>query len=64
MRLHDCERLLRLAGVPDQERERRSVLLFVLSGPGVHADLVQDRGLAADEYERWLAGEVRRLLVP
>jgi AcrR family transcriptional regulator len=60
-RLEDCRRLLELAARP-AARDRRADLLFVMSGPGVHADLVGDRGWSSAAYEAWLTTTVEGLL--
>jgi AcrR family transcriptional regulator len=62
-RLQDCQRLLDLTGRRSRPlRDRLTDLLFVQSGPGVHADLVGDRHWSSDAYQCWLAGTVETLL--
>jgi AcrR family transcriptional regulator len=62
-RLHDCRRLVELTGPHSGPlRDRLTDLLFVQSGPGVHADLVDDRHWSDDAYEAWLAATVHSLL--
>jgi AcrR family transcriptional regulator len=62
-RLADC---LRLVGLTRERgpagRQRLADLLFVQSGPGVHADLVGDRGWTGEAYEGWLRETVGGLL--
>lgn len=62
-RLADC---LRLAGLTGERspaaRQRLADLLFVQSGPGVHADLVGDLGWTGAAYENWLRDTVQGLL--
>lgn len=43
-------------------RDRLTDLLFVQSGPSVHADLVGDRHWTNDAYQRWLAETIGTLL--
>jgi AcrR family transcriptional regulator len=64
-RLEDCRRLVRRSGRRRAaERERIADIVFVLSGPGVHADLVGDRGWSGDAYQSWLAETLEPLLEP
>ncbi len=64
-RLHDCRRLVELTGHRSPPvRDRLTDLLFVQSGPGVHADLVGDRHWSDDAYQSWLAITVTNLLTP
>ena len=37
-------------------------VVFVLSGPGVYADLTGDRGWPAAAYEQWLTTALESLL--
>lgn len=43
-------------------RDRLTDLLFVQSGPGVHADLVGVRHWTNDAYQSWLAATIHTLL--
>jgi AcrR family transcriptional regulator len=62
-RLADCRRLVRLTGRRSPVAGRRLAdLIFVQSGPGVHADLVGDRGWTSAAYEAWLAETIEGLL--
>lgn len=62
-RLQDCRRLVELTGPRSRPlRDRLTDLLFVQSGPGVHADLVGDRHWSDDDYQSWLAATVQTLL--
>jgi AcrR family transcriptional regulator len=62
-RLADCRRLVELTGRrPSAAASRAADLLFVQSGPGVHADLTGDRGWAAEDYEAWLTATIEALL--
>jgi AcrR family transcriptional regulator len=62
-RLHDCQRLIDLTGRRSRPlRDQLTDLLFVQSGPSVHADLVGDRRWSNDAYQRWLAGTIENLL--
>jgi AcrR family transcriptional regulator len=62
-RLADCRRLVRLTGRRSQAADHRLAdLIFVQSGPGVHADLVSDRGWTSAAYEAWLAATMEFLL--
>jgi AcrR family transcriptional regulator len=62
-RLADCLRLVGLTGERSPaDRGRLADLLFVQSGPGVHADLVTDRGWTGEAYENWLRETVQSLL--
>jgi AcrR family transcriptional regulator len=62
-RLADCLRLVRLTAERSPAvRQRLADLLFVQSGPGVHADLVGDRGWTGGAYEDWLRETVQYLL--
>jgi AcrR family transcriptional regulator len=60
-RLADCRLLVRGAGHHDRDALRRADLLFVQSGPGVHAELI-GLGWSGKRYEAWLAGTVEGLL--
>jgi AcrR family transcriptional regulator len=62
-RLQDCQRLLDLTGRRRQPlRDQLTDLLFVQSGPSVHADLVGDRRWSNDAYQSWLTTAVENLL--
>jgi AcrR family transcriptional regulator len=64
-RLSDCRRLVRAGGPDDTSRHRHLAdLLFVLSGPNVHAELVLDRRWSGAQYEAWLAAATEDLLTP
>jgi hypothetical protein len=60
-RLDDCRRLVHGAGHAGGAAHRRANELFVLSGPGVHADLT-GLGWSGATYESWLATTVETLL--
>jgi AcrR family transcriptional regulator len=60
-RLSDCRLMVRRAG-SRRSMQRRAEVLFVQSGPGVHAELVA-LGWSGTAYETWLAETVERLLV-
>lgn len=62
-RLADCRRLVQLAGRRSPAAGRRLAdLIFVQSGPGVYADLVNDGGWTGPAYETWLAETMEVLL--
>jgi AcrR family transcriptional regulator len=71
-RLADCRDLVRLASpsgtasdrtTSDRTTDDRTAdIVFVLSGPGVYADLTGDRGWPAGAYEGWLTDALRLLL--
>jgi AcrR family transcriptional regulator len=61
-RLTDCRLLVRGAGHRGRDARRRADLLFVQSGPGVHAELI-GLGWSGKSYEAWLAETVESLLV-
>jgi AcrR family transcriptional regulator len=62
-RLQDCQRLVDLTGRRRRPlRDQLTDLLFVQSGPSVHADLVGDRRWSNDAYQRWLTGTIETLL--
>jgi AcrR family transcriptional regulator len=64
-RLADCRLLVDLTGPRSPRLQRRLTdLLFVQSGPGVHSDLVGDRGWTRGDYQSWLASTVQTLLAP
>jgi AcrR family transcriptional regulator len=64
-RLADCRRLVDLTGQRRQPLQQRLTdLLFVQSGPGVHSDLVGDRGWTTNIYRTWLTATVETLLAP
>jgi AcrR family transcriptional regulator len=59
----DCLRLVALTGERSPaSAQRLADLLFVQSGPGVHADLVGDLGWTGAAYENWLRDTVQGLL--
>jgi AcrR family transcriptional regulator len=61
-RLSDCRHLVRTSGRhTSSDARRRSDLLFVQSGPGVHAELT-GLGWSGKAYELWLADVVMALL--
>jgi hypothetical protein len=60
-RLTDCRLLVRTTGRRGRDAQRRADLLFVQSGPGVHAELV-GLGWSGKGYETWLAETVERLM--
>jgi AcrR family transcriptional regulator len=61
-RLSDCRSLVHRAGHRGREARRRAELLFVQSGPGVHAELI-GLGWSGRGYETWLTQTVESLLV-
>ena len=61
-RLADCRDLVRLASPSGSADDRTVDLVFVLSGPGVYADLTGDRGWPAAAYEQWLTTALEPLL--
>lgn len=61
-RLSDCRFLAHRAGHRGRDARRRAELLFVQSGPGVHAELI-GLGWSGRGYEAWLAETVESLLV-
>ena len=61
-RLADCRDLVRLAAPSAVADERTVDVVFVLSGPGVYADLTGDRGWPAAAYEQWLTTALESLL--
>lgn len=64
-RLADCRHFVDLTGRRRPPRQQRLTdLLFVQSGPGVHNDLVGDRGWTHTAYQSWLTTTVCSLLTP
>ena len=61
-RLADCRELVLLASASGTADERTVDVVFVLSGPGVYADLTGDRGWPAAAYEQWLTTALEPLL--
>jgi AcrR family transcriptional regulator len=61
-RLADCRDLVRLASPSGTADDRTVDVVFVLSGPGVYADLTGDRGWPAAAYEQWLTTALEPLL--
>ena len=61
-RLADCRDLVRLASPSGTADDRTVDVVFVLSGPGVYADLTGDRGWPGDAYQRWLTAVLEPLL--
>jgi AcrR family transcriptional regulator len=61
-RLADCRDLVRLASPSAVADDRTVDVVFVLSGPGVYADLTGDRGWPAAAYEQWLTTALAPLL--
>ena len=61
-RLADCRDLVRLAAPSAVADDRTVDVVFVLSGPGVYADLTGDRGWPAAAYEQWLTTALEPLL--
>jgi AcrR family transcriptional regulator len=61
-RLADCRDLVLLASASGTADERTVDVVFVLSGPGVYADLTGDRGWPAAAYEQWLTTALEPLL--
>ncbi len=61
-RLADCRELVLLASASGTAGERTVDVVFVLSGPGVYADLTGDRGWPAAAYEQWLTTALEPLL--
>jgi AcrR family transcriptional regulator len=61
-RLADCRDLVRLASPSGTADDWTVDVVFVLSGPGVYADLTGDRGWPADAYQQWLAAALEPLL--
>lgn len=61
-RLADCRDLVRLASSSGTADDRTVDVVFVLSGPGVYADLTSDRGWPASAYEQWLTTVLEPLL--
>jgi AcrR family transcriptional regulator len=61
-RLADCRDLVRLASPSAVADDRTVDVVFVLSGPGVYADLTGDRGWPAAAYEQWLTTALEPLL--
>ena len=61
-RLADCRDLVRLASPSAVADDRTVDVVFVLSGPGVDADLTGDRGWPAATYEKWLTAALESLL--
>ena len=60
--LADCRDLVRLAAPSAVADEHTVDVVFVLSGPGVYADLTGDRGWPAAVYEQWLTTALESLL--
>ena len=58
----DCRDLVRLAAPSAVADEHTVDVVFVLSGPGVYADLTGDRGWPAAAYEQWLTTALESLL--
>jgi len=63
-RLADCRDLVRLAWLSGTADDWTVDVVFVLSGPGVYADLTGDRGWPADAYQQWLTAALEPLLGP
>jgi len=61
-RLADCRDLVRLAWPSGTADDWTVDVVFVLSGPGVYADLTGDRGWPADAYQQWLTAALEPLL--
>jgi AcrR family transcriptional regulator len=61
-RLADCRDLVGLASPSGTADDWTVDVVFVLSGPGVYADLTGDRGWTPDAYQRWLAAALEPLL--
>ena len=61
-RLTDCRDLVLLASASGTADDRTVDVVFVLSGPGVYADLTGDRGWPAAAYEQWLTTALEPLL--
>jgi AcrR family transcriptional regulator len=61
-RLADCRELVLLASASGTADDRTVDVVFVLSGPGVYADLTGDRGWPAAAYEQWLTTALESLL--
>jgi AcrR family transcriptional regulator len=61
-RLADCRELVLLASASGTADDRTVDVVFVLSGPGVYADLTGDRGWPAAAYEQWLTTALEPLL--
>ena len=61
-RLADCRDLVRLASPSGTADDWTVDVVFVLSGPGVYADLTGDRGWPAAAYEQWLTTALEPLL--
>jgi AcrR family transcriptional regulator len=61
-RLADCRDLVLLASASGAADQRTVDVVFVLSGPGVYADLTGDRGWPAAAYEQWLTTALEPLL--
>lgn len=61
-RLADCRDLVRLASRSGTADDRTVDVVFVLSGPGVYADLTGDRGWPAGAYQNWLTAALEPLL--
>ena len=61
-RLADCRDLVRLAWLSGTADDWTVDVVFVLSGPGVYADLTGDRGWPAAAYEQWLTTALESLL--
>jgi len=61
-RLADCRDLVRLAWLSGTADDWTVDVVFVLSGPGVYADLTGDRGWPADAYQQWLTAALEPLL--
>jgi AcrR family transcriptional regulator len=63
-RLTDCRDLVRLASPSGTADDQTADVVFVLSGPGVYADLTADRGWPGDAYQQWLTAALRSLISP
>jgi hypothetical protein len=63
-RLADCRDLVCLASPSGVADDWTVDVVFVLSGPGVYADLTGDRGWPADAYQQWLTAALEPLLGP
>jgi AcrR family transcriptional regulator len=61
-RLSDCRRLVIASGHTGRYARKLTDLVFVQSGPGVHAELVIGRGWSARSYQAWLADALESLL--
>jgi AcrR family transcriptional regulator len=60
-RLSDCRKLVRTAGHTGRPGKLAADQVFVLSGPGVHAELM-GLGWSGNAYETWLAQALAQVL--